>query len=146
MIRPYHPSDKPALLQLIKQNTPTYFAPKEQADFKTYLAENIEAYFVIEEHHHLLGCGGINYENQGKTGIISWDIVHPEFHQKGYGSRLLKHRIKLLKGNPAVTKVKVRTAQYTYKYYEKHGFTLVNISQDYWSKGYDLYDMEMPLM
>jgi ribosomal protein S18 acetylase RimI-like enzyme len=30
-----------------------------------------------------------------------------------------------------------------YPFYEKHGFELIEIVQDYWSRGFDLYRMEL---
>ena len=36
-IREYQPTDKNAVIDLIRQNTPAYFAPKEEADFSNYL-------------------------------------------------------------------------------------------------------------
>ncbi len=44
-IREYQPTDKNAVIDLIRQNTPAYFAPKEEADFSNYLDSERELYF-----------------------------------------------------------------------------------------------------
>lgn len=54
-IRPYIPEDKDKLLQIIRTNTPTYFAPEEEADFADYLERERKEYFVIESGGELVG-------------------------------------------------------------------------------------------
>ena len=49
-IREYQPTDKNAVIDLIRQNTPAYFAPKEEADFSNYLDSERELYFLSLIH------------------------------------------------------------------------------------------------
>lgn len=141
-IRPYNPADKAALLRLMDLNTPDYFAVSEKDDFQNYLEQEIELYFVITSQNQIVGCGGINCENEKTIGIISWDIIHPDFQGKGFGKKLLQHRISKLKLIPLVQKIIVRTSQSTFKFYQKQGFELLEIIPDYWAEGFDLYAME----
>ena len=90
----------------------------------------------------MAGSGGINFSEDKKTGVISWDMIHPFYHGKGFGSILLKHRLKLLQTTPLVEKIKVRTSQHTFRFYEKSGFRILNTVPDYWAKGFDLVEME----
>ena len=62
-IREYQPTDKNAVIDLIRQNTPAYFAPKEEADFSNYLDSERELYFVLLLNKKVVGCGGINFTN-----------------------------------------------------------------------------------
>ena len=143
MIRAYQEEDKGALVELLELNTPKYFDPSELSEFMTYLDQEREDYFVYElADQGILGAGGINRLDNGKTGRISWDFVHPQFHRKGIGGQLLRYRLSLLKEDPKIEKVVVRTAQFTYRYFEKFGFELMRVEEDYWSKGYHLYYME----
>ena len=141
MIRTYQPSDKEALLQLIRLNTPDYFSPEEEKEFSEYLDSGIEDYFVILRNDSLMGCGGINYEKEGTEGILSWDMIHPDFHGQGLGTKLVEHRLTFLRQNPLVKTTRVRTAQFTHLFYGKFGFETVRMEKDYWAKGYDLYEM-----
>ena len=145
MIRLYASKDKDELISLIRLNTPQYFDVAEEAGFSTYLDKEIETYFVFEQDDRIIGCGGINYELESKTAIISWDIIHPNFQGIGIGNKLLLHRIAAIKKNQLIDTITVRTSQHTDKFYEKGGFKLEFITKDYWAKGFDLYQMKIEL-
>lgn len=141
-IRRYHPNDKPALLNLLRLNSPDYFAPEEEQEFDHYLDHEIEDYFVICMDDLPVGCGGINYEEEKTVGIISWDMVHPDFQKQSLGSKLLQYRINILNTMPDIQRIIVRTSQLTDRYYEKMGFKLINVVENHWADGYHLYLME----
>ncbi len=140
-IRPLLPSDKTALLAILLLNTPAYFHPDEELDFIHYLDKEIQDYFVVEISGNVVGSGGINYSTDGKTGIISWDLIHPDFQGKGIGRQLLEHRIAHIKTLSGIENISVRTSQQAYKFYGKSGFQLKEVVKDYWSPGYDMYKM-----
>ncbi|CDA85795.1 acetyltransferase GNAT family [Bacteroides sp. CAG:754] len=141
-IREYQPTDKNAVIDLIRQNTPAYFAQEEEADFSNYLDSERELYFVLLFNNEIVGCGGINFTEDKTCGKISWDIIHPQHQGKSLGTQLLKYRIEKLKSVGSIRKITVRTSQLVYKFYEKQGFTLKEIKKDYWAKGFDMYNME----
>ena len=143
MIRPYHPSDKPALIELIRLNTPKYFDPSEEAWFSNFLDKEVEDYFVLEKDEKIVGCGGVNYEEGGQAAVLSWGMIHPTHHTQGLGSILTKHRINHVKTKPEAKKIVVRTSQHTYSFYLKMGFTLIKTKANHWGPGLDLYYMEM---
>lgn len=140
-IRAYHPGDKPELIKLIKLNVPEYFDESEIDDLDDYLEHKVEQYFVAEYENTIVGAGGINFDDNYKTGKISWDFIDPQFQGRGIGQKLLKHRLDLMQSIKSIDNIKVRTSQLAYKFYEKNGFVLRNIIKDYWAKGFDLYDM-----
>jgi [ribosomal protein S18]-alanine N-acetyltransferase len=145
MIREYTPTDKTTIMALLRLNTPAYFAPEEEHDFSAYLDNSREEYFVVETEGEIIGAGGINYTDGGKTACISWDVFHPKAQGKGWGTQLTTYRIGLIKQNPVIELIRVRTAQMTDKFYEKCGFELQEIIPDYWAKGFDLYRMEIKI-
>ncbi len=85
-IRNYNKSDRSAIITLIKLNTPKFFATIEEQDLTFYLDNKIEKYFVIEFNDNIIGSGGINYQEIDgfQIGIISWDIIHPDFQGKSF--------------------------------------------------------------
>ena len=142
VIRTYKSSDKLALLNLIDLNTPKYFALAEKVDFENYLENERELYFVLTFESEIIGCGGINFEAEKTTGIISWDIIHPDYQGKSYGKQLLNHRLDILKQMKSTQRIIVRTSQETNEFYAKSGFQLKEIIPDYWAEGFHLYSME----
>ncbi len=145
MIRNYSAKDKEHLVNLIKLNTPTYFDKTEESDFVEYLDSQLEDYYVVEQGSKIIGCGGINYEPESNSAVISWDIIHPNYQGKGIGKELLEFRINKIKEKKKHTQVIVRTSQFTFKFYEKAGFKLIESVKNYWAKGIDLYYMTLVL-
>jgi ribosomal-protein-alanine N-acetyltransferase len=144
-IRSYESGDRERVLELLRLNTPKYFSVDEEPGLVNYLANEIEEYFVLELDGIVVGCGGINFSDDGKHGVLSWDIFHPEFHRQGLGSHLVQYRIERLKANKDMKSIIVRTSQHTWKFYEQHGFELQYAEKDYWAKDFDLYAMEYQL-
>lgn len=140
-IRDYANSDKDAVIGLLRLNTPQYFAPEEEQDLLHYLDHELERYFVLELNGELVGCGGINFSGNPAHGKLSWDILHPQYQGLGLGRRLVQHRLEQLRTYPNVQTITVRTSQLVYEFYEKQGFALTQVVEDYWAKGFHLYDM-----
>lgn len=140
-IRAYNTADREAVMALLRLNTPEYFAPEEEKDFEDYLENHIEQYYVLEYENQVVGCGGINFAENGSTGVISWDIFHPRHQGKGFGKALLQFRLEKLKRTAGIQTIRVRTSQLTHQFYAKQGFELKEIVKDYWAEGLDLYYM-----
>ncbi len=142
-IRPYEKSDFAAVISLFRLNTPLYFSSEEEEDLIYFLENEREQYYVVSINKEIVGCGGYNLSEDKSTGIICWDIVHPNFQGKSIGRNLLNYRITQIKNVKSIRKITVRTSQLVYPFYEKQGFALIEIVQDYWSKGFHLYRMEL---
>ena len=95
-------------MELIRRNTPEYFAAEEEIDLSDYLDREIESYYVLVTNDRIVGCGGINFADDKTVGKISWDIIHPDYQGKSLG-----------------------------KFYQKQGFVLKTTHKDYWAKGID---------
>jgi [ribosomal protein S18]-alanine N-acetyltransferase len=145
MIRAYNSADQGKLVELLRLNTPLFFHPDEEQDFIYYLENHAQHYFVLEDSNTIIGSGGINYFDQDRTARIAWDIIHPDFQAKGFGSKLTQYRIEQIKLNPGVEGITVRTTQLVYKFYEKSGFELLKTEPDFWAQGFDLYHMELKI-
>ncbi|WP_274475713.1 GNAT family N-acetyltransferase [Mangrovimonas aestuarii] len=142
-IRQYKASDKSTLIEILKKNVPEYFAEKEIEDLNQYLDYGVEEYFVVEINGETVGAGGINFKDNRRIGIISWDYIKPKYHGMGIGRALLKYRLDTISKRNTIKKVIVRTSQKTYPFYAKGGFEVKEIVKDYWAEGFDLYYMEM---
>ncbi|MDA3615370.1 GNAT family N-acetyltransferase [Polluticaenibacter yanchengensis] len=141
LIRPFSKADKGALLNIITLNVPAYFAASEVEDYRLYLENETEDYFVAVSGNEIIGAGGINYKGQEQIAHISWDLIHPAYQGKGTGKKLLTYRTDLITANYPDYKMIVRTSQLVYRFYEKNGFALREIHKDFWAEGYDMYYM-----
>ncbi len=140
-IKKYSNTNKSAVIELLRSNTPEYFDPTEETDLINYLDHEREDYFIVEENSQIVGAGGINYFLDEKTARISWDMIAPNAQGKGLGQHLIKYRIAHIKKNHLIDQIVVRTSQLVYQFYEKMGFELEEIVKGYWAKNYDLYIM-----
>lgn len=141
-IREYEAKDKNEVINLIRLNTPKYFAVNEEEDLNKYLELERELYYVLLYDQKIVGCGGINFLDNDTTGKISWDIFHPDYQGNSLGTLLLKYRLDILNSMSGVQQIVVKTSQIAYKFYEKQGFVLIEVIKDYWAEGFDLYYME----
>ena len=65
VIREYEPTDKNAVMDLIRLNIPMYFAVEEETAFDMYLDRERELYYVLLVDELIVGCGGINFHENG---------------------------------------------------------------------------------
>ena len=145
-IRPYSTSDREALLEILRLHTPEFFDPSEEEDFRNYLDNELDQYFVVEKNDQVIGGGGFNRGfDEGSSARISWDLIHPDYRGKGIGSDLLNFRIDKLRQINSLEKIVVRTTQLSHPFYHRGGFELKSVEEDFWADGYDLYLMEMSI-
>ena len=60
-IREYETNDKDDVINLIRLNTPEFFAANEEEDLNKYLEVERELYYVLLYDGKIVGCGGINF-------------------------------------------------------------------------------------
>jgi [ribosomal protein S18]-alanine N-acetyltransferase len=146
VIREYNKGDNEQLISLLRLNTPVYFASSEVQDYVFFLDNFIQNYFVAEMYSIILGAGGFNFKaGNPEVAHISWDFVHPDYHGKGIGSRLLNHRLEVIRAIPGVEVISVRTSQLAFQFYLKAGFVTKETIPGFWAKGLDLVKMELKL-
>ena len=146
-IRPYnHSTDQAAVMQLLHSNTPNYFDPSEASDLANYLAHKIEDYFVVELNTTIVAAGGVHFIDDQKTGLLAWGMVAPDHQQQKIGTALLQHRIQHIQANPHVETIRVRTSQLVYPFFQKSGFSITNVIENYWGEGIHLYTMQREVL
>lgn len=142
-MRPYEPADRPSVLEVFRLNTPEFFDVNEQADLEKYLNEYGSTYFVMEMEGRIIGGGGYHFEEDGRTGRLSWDFIDPHYKGKGLGRKMILHCLEELRKSPHLEKTAVWTSQLAYKFYSRFGFETQEIKENFWGPGLDLYRMEM---
>ena len=145
MFHPYQLTDKAELIKIFRLNTIKYFHPDEEKEFVSYLNKMGTTYFAIEKDKKIIGGVGYEIRKSDKSGRINWIFLDPALHNSGIGKLVAEQIIEILKSDPAVEKLIVRTSQLSYKFFEKLGYSLVEIEKDYWAQGLDLNLMEQKL-
>ena len=86
-------------LNIYRTNSSQSFIPKTQEyedEFcRSLLDENILS-IVGVINNTIVATGNINYEENNNLALLSYGLVHPLFHKKGIGSKLLTMRISLI--------------------------------------------------
>ena len=128
-------------LSILKSNTPEFIDKSEESLFINYLSRKGIIYFVLFESRKLIGCGGYGYDDKKNSVILSWGLIHNQFHKMGFGTHLLQYRIKQIVKKYPNSNIILDTSQKTYKFYERFSFKVDNITRNFYGKGLDRYDM-----
>ena len=142
-IIPYNHLHFNRCLSIFKSNSPEFVDTTEESLFVSFLSRKKLIYFTLFESNALIACGGYGYENKTDSITLCWGLVHNQFHKRGFGSRLLKYRLKHIMKNYPNTPITLDTTQKTYKFYERFNFKVDKITNDYYAKGLDRYDMSL---
>jgi N-acetylglutamate synthase-like GNAT family acetyltransferase len=153
IIRAYNHEDRNECIAAFKTNVPLYFTEPEVVDFEKFLTriENIDAnskengtqYYVILHEQKLIGCGGFGDKDSEKIITFAWGLIHKDYHKKGFGKQLLSYRLKQIEQLYLNWPVVLDTTQFSFPFFEKFGFETTMITQDYYAKGMDRYDMTL---
>ncbi|MCG8575531.1 MAG: GNAT family N-acetyltransferase [Flavobacteriales bacterium] len=143
-IREFKPSDHNACIQIFQKNLGIYFAMEELALFQNWLYNHSEyPYFVVQDGHKIIACGGIYMDSRYAKAGLSWGMVDPKYHSKGIGTELTLFRLKLIREVYPNQHCFIETSQHTKGFYQKMGFQTKNITKNGLGKGLDKYYMEL---
>jgi [ribosomal protein S18]-alanine N-acetyltransferase len=143
-IREFTLNDKKACVEIFKSNIPTFFLNEEIKIFEDFLETNaIGAYWVLENSGHVIACGGIG--TRDSEGRLHFGIVHHSLHKQGVGSKLLQFRLAKLIENPNVKAISLDTSQHNPKFFNKFGFEVTKITENYYGPNLHRFDMRWEL-
>jgi [ribosomal protein S18]-alanine N-acetyltransferase len=151
-IRQYEINDRKQCLELFKSNTPLFFDPTELPDFEIWLngqdegrlaykQTEVEYFFVAELDNRIVACGGYYIPRAERRANMVWGMVHNEEHRKGVGSKLMEFRIQQIQAFYPNNLISLDTTQHSFQFFEKIGFIITKITNDYYAKGLHRYDM-----
>ena len=146
IIRKYRNIDKAACLDLIRDNTPDFFAPEEISEFEEFLTEIRGPYFVVELESEvdktIVACGGWTLRPDGSASLC-WGMVKRSEHRRGIGSHLLRERLRLIRSEGSASAVTLVTSQHSQPFFEHLGFDVTAIEPDGLSRGLDAVHMRV---
>ena len=130
-IEPYQSKYFEDCIKILRSNTPKYIDPSEHSMFMDYLSRDRITYFVLFDGLNLIACGGYGLNKQKTKAGLDWGLVQSKYHNKGYGSELLRYRLSHIQSNYPGIDIYLDTSQKTYKFYEKFGFKYCGPFADY---------------
>jgi hypothetical protein len=142
--RPYQPSDKQAVIDILLSNCPKYFIESDQSDLVDFLNNYAdENYLVVEAADRIIGCGG--HYTKGNAHGIAWVM----FEQGSLGHRNLLitvdkfyHEIeRRIKAEGNLFDIHISTTQLMENLFNRYGFRTVAVVEDGFGQGLHQYDM-----
>jgi len=145
-IKPYALCDKEGCINAFKTNVPKYFTLDEIKRFEEWLdylrnAHSDDHYYVLKDNGLIIGCGGFSYRKQTNETTMTWGLIINTAHKKGYGRKLLEHRLGQISLLYPTSTILLDTTQFSFAFFEKYGFKVVKITKDHYALGINRYDM-----
>jgi len=129
-------------VSIFKSNVPVFFSSEEEVLFSNYLLKpSINYYVVLNSSNNLIASGGYEYEKDKDIVSLTWGMVDYKYHNLGYGTSLTEYRLQKIKKEFSHCSVELNTSQKTFKFYQKFGFQIIKITQNYYAPGLDRYDL-----
>jgi N-acetylglutamate synthase-like GNAT family acetyltransferase len=151
-ILPYTALHRQGCMNAFLSNTPKFFTREEVDQFTEwldYLEGAIQLYegednhyFVVLHNDKVIGCGGFGYSPAKDQATLAWGLVHSDYHKQHVGSALLSFRLKKIADLYPTATVLLDTTQFSYPFFERHGFVIEKITKDSYAPGMDRYDMK----
>ena len=139
-LRPYGAMDTDAVLDILRSNTPDFFAPSELDEFIAFLrAPESELVVATSADGAVVGFGAA-YCRSAVEGGLAWGMVHRQWHRRGVGRALLDARITRLWAL-AMTQIRVQTSQHSSGFFTRAGFAAVAVTPDGFAPGIDQVTM-----
>jgi ribosomal protein S18 acetylase RimI-like enzyme len=131
-IRPFAAEDISACEEIYRLNEPCHFPAGYADEFSEWLAGGRSTVLLCEVDGGIVGLGGIRLQRQDGVEFarLSYGMIHPAHHQRGYGTALLLARLAALPEPDAAWNAFIMTNGSADSFYERFGFIHVGPSVD----------------
>jgi len=140
--RPYSRTDKEACLAIFDANCPTFFAPNERADYKSFLDDGPNGYEVCEVSSRVVAAFGLISDKKGLA--LNWIMLDPGSQGLGIGSVIMKRVISLGVASQSPV-MKIAASQKSAPFFARFGAVVTMLTEEGWGPGMDRVDMELHL-
>jgi len=143
--RPYQPEDKDRCIEIFMSNTPQYFGVEEADEFRQFLETLPCSYFVAAQNDEIVACGGYGYHGKKQAIALCWGMVHADLHKQRLGEFILVERLKQIYNDFGPTVVQIDTSQHSQGFFERYGFQVKEVTENYFAAGLHRVDMQFEL-
>ncbi|MCC3859904.1 GNAT family N-acetyltransferase [Pseudemcibacter aquimaris] len=140
-ITQYQSKDRDAVLSIFDKNCPDFFAPNERDDYLEFLDEYADGYRVCVHDDKIVGAFGL-YEKDNKDSRLQWILLDPDAQGIGLGTMIMDDVLKQA-GEFGVKTIQIATSHVAFKFFEKHGATIVSEVENGWGPGMHQVHMEI---
>jgi predicted GNAT family N-acyltransferase len=142
--REYSPLDRQACVEILESNTPEFFVETDGKDYATFLDHLPGPYYVVSERGRVVGCGGWALDST-EVAALTWGMVRRDSHRRGLGRELLHRRLSAIRDDARAGTVRIRTVQLVQTFYQREGFTIVDVVPNGFGEGLDRVTMDLHL-
>ena len=145
--RPWRGEDRDTGLALFDSNVPKFFAAQERADFIEFIEDLPGPYLIAFDADGVaVGCGGYAaHDKKPDTAALCWGMIRGDFHRRGWGDALLRHRLREIAADAVFQRVEIETSQFSRGFFARYGFVQRKQVADGFAPGIDLIEMTLDL-
>jgi len=139
--RPYQDNDLPACLEIYRLNEAKHFPSGYIEEFTDHLRSRRSLYLICEVNGVIRGLGGIGSRPQNGVpiAVLSFGMIHPDFHNQGFGTALLLARLASFPAFHSEWLAALSTTGGSETFYRRFGFTFVETYRDEKNLSSDCY-------
>jgi N-acetylglutamate synthase-like GNAT family acetyltransferase len=143
IFRRYTAADRSTCIAILESNMPRFFSELDRVEYLAFLEAPGGTYSVLEQSGgNIIGCGGIATSAQGSVGILTWGMIHSNYHRQGWGRQLAFWRLRQLSEYASIKKIILNTSQETAGFYEMLGFHTTEFLPNFYCEGLHCLKME----
>jgi N-acetylglutamate synthase-like GNAT family acetyltransferase len=145
LARPYEITDRTACLGIFDSNAPDYVRPEERIQFEQFLDRLPGPYLVVMDDDQLVACGGFATGRVVGEADIRWTLVHRDHHGHGVGDFLMTTCVIEILALEHIHTARLETSHRTQTFFERWGFTSVEVVPSGLGPGLDQVEMRSAL-
>ncbi len=107
-------------VELYKLNEAGRFPSGGLTEFENALRGSAALRFVVEQGNEVRGCGAVHIRTCSTGMLLSYGLVHPQWHGKGFGNALLLVRLACLPKK--IEQVVLQAVPASLSFYGSYGF------------------------
>ena len=143
-LRPYTGAERERCMAIFQSNLPPYFFQNEEKAFADFLMRPTAPIMWQSAVVRLLAAVAIDRHRKANGGH-GLGMVRRDRQKDGVGTFLLLNRLQGIAIQLTNCTVHLDTSQHTFTFFQKFGFEVQKISENYYGEGLHRYDMTLQI-
>lgn len=140
-IQTYQKKYRKDVLQVFESNFPKYFGDEDRDWLIEFLDEPDGPNFVVLDDTKVIGFGGYEISDFYNRAVLTFGMMHSEYHKLGLGKYLLAYRLLHIAEQKELPTnyVTVDTTPSVARFFEHFGFKQISVWQKGYRSGFDMH-------